>query len=75
MRVMFDSFMRDEELRRSRELWDEYLRFEICYGNRATIDHVTRARALALGNGVDPNGIVGSLIRYKVRFLFCCFFD
>jgi hypothetical protein len=69
MRVLFDTFMRDEELRRSRELWDEYLRFELCYGNRATIDSVARARAAALGNAVDPNGIVGSLIRFKVRLL------
>jgi hypothetical protein len=77
MRVMFDFFMKDDVLRHSRELWDEYLRFELCYGNRGTIDSVVRARAVALGNAVDPNGIVGSLIRFKVCeqlcwFCFCC---
>jgi hypothetical protein len=70
MRVMFDTFMKDDALRFNRELWDEYLRFEICYGNRVAIDNVTRRRAEALGNAVDPNGIYGSLNRFKVLDLF-----
>ncbi len=70
MRVLFDTFMKDDVLRYNRELWDEYLRFEITYGNRVTIDSVARLRAEALGNAVDPNGIFGSLNRFRVLDLF-----
>jgi hypothetical protein len=63
-------FMKDDALRYNRELWDEYLRFEITYGNRTTIDNVAKLRAEALGNAVDPNGVFGSVNRFKVLDLF-----
>jgi hypothetical protein len=72
MRVMFDNFMKDSELCGNRELWDEYLRFEVTYGNQQSIEHVRKRRADALGNAVDPNGIFGAIHCYKVVIDLCC---
>lgn len=70
MRVMFDQFMKDEEVRHNRELWEEYLRFEITYGNLQSVEAVCKRREAALGSGVDPQGIFATLNRFKVFDLF-----
>ncbi len=38
LRVLFDNLMKNAELRANRELWDEYLRFEVAYGNLTSIE-------------------------------------
>lgn len=70
MRVLFDRLLADAVLRGNRELWDEFLRFEVAHGNFASIERVVQRRAEALGNAVDPNGIYGTLQRFKVLDLF-----
>jgi hypothetical protein len=40
LRVMFDTLFRDADLAHKRELWDEFLRFEVTYGNFAAIEKV-----------------------------------
>ena len=45
---MFDNFMKDNELRYNRELWDEYLRFEIIYGNLVSINKVVKRRFIII---------------------------